>query len=70
MALSSRQREQVGRSPAYQTEKRIVFTCSQPLLMACQIALNHTPKDKEPTIPAKRSISLGIDPVQRDFISS
>jgi len=37
--------------------------------MACQIAPNHTPKDKEPTIPAKRSISLGIDPGQRDFIS-
>jgi hypothetical protein len=47
----------------------LFFTCSQLLLMACLIAPNHTPKDKEPTIPAKRSISLGIDPGQRDFIS-
>jgi hypothetical protein len=28
--------------------------------MACLIALNHMPKDKEPTIPAKRSIFLDL----------
>ncbi len=30
-------------------------------MMACLIALNHTPKDKEPTIPAKRYHSIRSD---------
>jgi hypothetical protein len=55
-ALSSRQREQVGRDPACETEERHCLHLLSTALMACLIALNHTPKDKEPTIPAKRSI--------------